>query len=289
MSSPIPLSQYREEQLYSMERTQSSTEVLLSLQDRIRYWNRHAKDCSAVNCMTESISAMDIVFESNYPEYKSGQSIVFCHRFSYMTTKTANCDLQCNYENVDLLHVDNDLCIILRCYCDNEFSDKCIDLNLKFLCKLVMTVLDGTYPFPSTSTSSLDSGGKLQVKMTNTTQEKIMKDVLQNKFCSDCYTPILLCNCMEEALTRLDFLEQLSTFPLCKNCLSFQKGCYCPFAIYKLFQFYYTKVKNGLVRKRLNDVKRLAYLASCNVPMCFNCNRSYMHCLCCDEYQILYK
>lgn len=233
--------------------------------------------------MTDVVNVMDIVFDCDYPEFKSGDSVMFSHRFSYLTECKNKTIMPIMDENCELMLVNDEICIVVKCYCDDEFSEKCLAVNLKLLCKLIMKLIDGTYPLSLPSSSSAES-------LDFPTELEDMKDFLHNKFCNECKIPVLLCLCNEIILTRQEFLEQLDSYSLCNNCKAFiSSSCSCNFKISKVYSFYLQCSVNGLVRKKLNDVKRLVYLCSCNTDMCLNCGRSYSYCLCPIDYRIIYK
>ncbi|AAC64537.1 E3 protein [Turkey adenovirus 3] len=284
MSSPILHLNSPEVLLASQDNTQSSREVLLSYQDRIRYWTKHKHECQSINCMTDVVNVMDLVFDCDYPEFKSGSSVMFSHRFSYLTDCKNKTILPLVDENCELMLVNDEICVVVKCYCDEEFSDHCLTINLKLMCTLVMKLIDGAYPLPP-SPADLPASACVATALKNENK----RDFLHNSFCNKCRIPVLLCLCTENALTKEEFMHQLVNFPLCSNCFKGNSDCSCAFYICKLYSFYRSRVSSGLVRKKLNDVKRLAYLGSCNVDMCINCGRSLKDCLCSEAYQLLYK
>lgn len=245
----------------------------LLLEDKIQSWERHKKSCKAANCMTLNINLNDLIFEKDYPEVTSSRSIVYFHKFIYHAD--TNVELATDFKNLELTYIDNKLCIGLKCDCLAAFSVQCFDMNLAILCKVIMTAIDGSYPLS-------DVGSSVGLK------NEAVVDVFNQHFCGRCYSPVFLCLCLEEALTKEAFLQKLKQLNICNACLYLQKGCTCNFKIYKLYKFYKKRIINGKVRKRLNEVKRLAYLAASSVSVCLNCNRVSIKCLCENNFQITY-
>lgn len=220
---------------------------------------------------------MDIAFLKDYPELNTDSTIVFYHKFVYLTNVTEK--LYCSFSNIDFSYVDDCLCITLRCACDNEFSEACLASNFRILCKAIMQVVDGAYPFSMVSSfSSLSSVESLEKEERRKSEENL--DGFNVQFCKDCFTPILLCSCLSSCLNKEDFLNQLQVFPLCRACLLFQTQCTCRYQVLRLYNFYSKYNVDNKVPKRLNELRRIAYLASCNVQVCFNCNRYNLQCIC---------
>lgn len=260
-------------------------EVLFPLQDKIRYWEKHQSECGAVNCIASVVSVMDIAFLKDYPELNIDSTIVFYHKFVYLTNvKEKVC---CNFSNIDYSYIDDCICITLKCDCNNEFSEACLASNFKVLCKAVMQVIDGAYPFSMVSSfSSLSSVDSLKKEERRNSEENL--DGFNVQFCKECFTPILLCSCLSLSLNKEDFLKELQVFPLCQACLFFLPECKCRYKLFSLYNFYSKYVVDNKVPKRLNELRRLAYLASCNVKVCLNCNRYNLQCICESSFRKIF-
>lgn len=243
----------------------------MSYEDKIRHWERHERHCDAVNCMTTSIKLEDIIFEGDLPETSTAKSMLFFHKFIYQTDCTVK--LLTQMDNLEFTYNDNKLCITLKCDCLDSFSSACCDMNFNILCKVIMTAIDGTYPL---STPPLDAASRCL-------------DGFNESFCMFCFTGRLLCKCLEKELTKEEFLAELHFFPACHACLKLRRGCVCNFNFHKLYRYYRKQALEGKILKKLNQIKRIAYIGSSNVPVCFNCNRIARFCICEPAYQLLYK
>lgn len=256
----------------------------MSLRDKIRYWEEHRSNCTAVNCIATVVSVADVIFLKDYPELNDQSTISFYHKFTYMTNVTEK--LNCFDKRVEFTYLHGCLCVTVKCDCTEEFSLKCLMLNFGLLCKAVMLALDGTYPF-STSVSPISSDKLPFCSEENEENEKkeeeedgFQLDVFNRRFCSLCFTPILFCSCITDALSQTEFLDQLQCYNLCAACNNFSPECECNFKIYELYQYYSKFIVNGKICKRMNEVRRLAYLSSCNIKICLNCNRAAFYCIC---------
>lgn len=226
--------------------------------------------------MTTAINLANIIFERDL-------DAVNLHRIVYYTDVSAK--LHVSAENVELSYCEDKLVITIICKCADPFSVDCMDTNLPLLCKTVMVALDGTYPLPP----SPSVRSRLQIKSNNVALGSCYRaDIFNNKFCELCFSPIYLCSCVDDVLTKEEFMAKLHVFDLCIGCMQYDKNCTCGFKIYYLHKYYRSFAYNGKVPKRLNDIKRIAYLASCNVDVCLNCNRYSMKCVCDKEHRMYY-
>lgn len=265
--------------------------------------------------MTKVISVKDVLLEKDFPEIKSSKSIVFVHRFTYQTGIVAR--FESNLSNLELTYNGNHLCIGLKCDCNDGFSCECMDYNLQILCKVVMTALDGVYPLQDRPLIAgsysgdglitenytayfLSSSAALPAPVSSSmpvasavTAVPVSSSILQKRetcqdFCEQCHAPDILCRCYVPMLTKRAFLYQLRCFPLCNACLVFARACECNFNILNLYAFYCSTARQYKVLRRMNEVKRIAYLAFCNRSVCFNCNKKAEYCICERVYKIIY-
>lgn len=225
--------------------------------------------------MTSKVDVKDLILEKDLPEITSSRSIVYFHKYIYQTDVTTK--LNSNYDNLEFTYLGDKLCIGLKCDCIDAFSSYCLKVNLPVLCKTLMTAIDGSYPLPD-----------VEVQNSGLKEEERNYDIFGNLFCCVCKTPPFLCVCLEEPYDRIAFVLELKSLPLCESCLNFKKKCSCNFKIQRLYKFYRSCVVNGKILKRMNEIKRLAYLGSCSVQVCFNCNRYSLHCICDENYRITY-
>ncbi|AEC32104.1 E3 protein [Raptor adenovirus 1] len=293
MTSPIlipSLEEMREaERSTSPDHTQSCMEALLPLQEKTQSWEAHRMECKAVNCIALTTDVIDVVFLKDYPEIRTGTSVVFCHKFSYTTNVHEK--LVPITDNVDFDYTNDCLCITVKCLCTDEFSVACLASNFRILCKTVMQAIDGAYPLSMASNSADSLPALLQKEEKEEHLEEDddhLLDGFDKKFCERCYSPPFLCACSVLALSKQEFLQQLSVLNLCYACQHFSKMCTCRYRVGLLYKFYRDHIVDNMIPKRMNEVKRLAYLASCNVKVCFNCNRYYLRCVCDADYQILF-
>lgn len=221
--------------------------------------------------MTTAIKVQDIIFEGDLPQASTSKSMLFYHRFIYQTNTDAK--LVTQFDNLEFTYNNDKLCIALKCDCLDSFSNTCCDLNFNILCKVIMTAIDGAYPLQS---PSFDVASRCV-------------DGFNDSFCMFCFTGLLLCRCLEKALTKEEFLAEIKFFPACEACLKLSKGCECNFNFHKLYRYYMRKTSEGKILKKLNQVKRIAYVGSSNVSVCFNCNRIARFCICDPAFQLLYK
>ncbi|QER78612.2 E3 [Psittacine adenovirus 5] len=277
--SPACLSQ--EELFPSQETTQSCMEGLLTLQDKIQLWRKHRSECKAVNCIAEEAKVEDIVFVKDYPEVIDC-TIGFFHKLNYLTSVKEILVYE-GQDPVEFFYDDGNLCVSVKCDCDQTFSNGCILHMFHILCKAVMLVEDGAYPL-----SCMSFPPPLGCSLPRIEEEEINLDGANRKFCDECNTPELYCSCLDAALNKTQFLAQLSSFKLCHFCATFMPGCRCRHKIFFLYKFYSSFIIDGKVPKRLNQVKRIAYLSTCNVQVCLNCNRMYTHCICDSSYRKIY-
>lgn len=226
---------------------------------------------------------MDVLFLKDYPEINSNATINFYHKFVYQTDVTSK--VNCNYKNVDFNYVNGELCITVKCDCVDEFSAACLASNLKILCKCVMQSIDGAYPFSSTSFSFISSVGLEEEKIEKTED---LIDGFNMHFCKTCFSPVLFCTCLALALTKEEFLNELKVLSLCSSCTEFSSHCSCKYNVTAMYAFYQNLVVNNHVYKRFNEIKRLAYLSSCNVSVCFNCNKYSVMCICDEQYKKIF-
>lgn len=245
--------------------------MLFPLQDKIQFWEDHRAECKTVNCIAGIISVMDILFIKDYPDVNSNATIEFVHKILYQTSVSDK--VACNLENVEYNYVDGQLCVTVKCNCDEPFVKTCLTKNLRVLCKAVMQVIDGAYRISSPSLSSISSDELQEEK------EEI------NGICKECHTPIFLCCCLGLAMSKSEFLFQLQNFSLCNACASCMPNCVCKYKVWLLYRYYEKCIVNNLVPKRMNEVKRLAYLSSCNVQICLNCNKVALYCICDGYYK----
>lgn len=288
----------------------------MSLRDKILYWDRHGRVCHAVNCMTKVISVRDLMLEKDFPEIRSSKSIVFVHRFTYQTGVVAR--FESNLSNLELTYNGNHLCIGLKCDCNDGFSCDCMDYNLRIMCKVIMTALDGVYPIQDRpliagnytnegvitenySTYFLSSSAAVSapapvsampvapaVSSAPSSAALDRKGETCQDFCEHCHAPDLLCRCYVPMLSKRAFLYQLRCFPLCNACLVFSRACECNFNILGLYAFYCSTARQYKVLRRMNEIKRIAYLAFCNRSVCFNCNKKAEYCICEKPYRVVY-
>lgn len=97
-------------------------------------WDEHAVKCHAVNCLTSRLDIRDIKVCLNDN----------CHKFCY--SYDSHIDLLSTTRNVEIIQSESDTTIALKCTCNEAFTEDCIRVNLDLLCKLVMIIIDGTYP-----------------------------------------------------------------------------------------------------------------------------------------------
>lgn len=235
-----------------------------------------------MNCIVKEANVTDLVFLKDYPELIEN-SVTFFHKISFLTSSKEEYSYNGD-DLVDFSYIDGSLCISVKCQCESEFSPTCVVALLKILCKIVMIVQDGAYPL---SCMSLPFPLGCSLSKIEEEEENNL-DGVNRKFCSDCHTPELYCTCLASAFNKTQFLAQLTNFNLCHACATFMPGCKCRHRLYFLYKFYFSKIVDGKIARRLNDVKRLAYLSSCNVQICFNCNRAANHCICDASFRVLY-
>lgn len=219
--------------------------------------------------MTTVLDVRDLNFVKDMPEASTSRSIRFYHKIIYQTN--SNAKLTTDVPNLEFTYPAEKLCITLRCECLDAFSAVCLDMNFNTLCKVIMTAEDGTYPL-STSPEFLK-----------------YKDALDQDFCMMCFTGRLLCRCRVREMSRHEFLAEIKHFPACDACLQLSKNCSCCYKFYRLFRYYKRQVREGKVLKKLNEIKRLAYLGGSSCTVCFNCSRIAKFCICDHSYQLLYK
>lgn len=224
--------------------------------------------------MTSFIKLKDVGFERNLD--------TGLHSILYQTHLTNR--LEANHSRVKFDYIEEKLLIRVDCKCENAFSEACMNANLPLLCKSYITAFEGAYP-----SSSSASNSTLLIKTADTKLGRYYEaDNFNNCFCDICYCPIYYCCCVEPAMDSEEFLAKLRTFPLCRACEVLGENCNCGYKIKDLYKYYMSKVYNGKVLKRLNEVRRLAYISSCNCGVCLNCNRHFERCICDDDYRMFY-
>lgn len=221
--------------------------------------------------MTGTIKVEDIIFEGDLPEVSTSKSLKFWHKFIYQTD--VDVKLVTQLDVLQFSYNNDKLCIALKCDCTNAFSGSCCQTNFGILCKVIMTAIDGTYPLADSPVKTVSR----------------CVDGMHDQFCSDCFTGRLLCRCLERRLSKKKFLAELIFFPACGACKVLSKHCECNFNFFKLYRFYQKLAADGKILRKMNEIKRIAYLASSNVSVCFNCSRISRFCMCEPAFQIHYK